>query len=86
MNLNHGMLRRLERTRFGARDAMSAMLSFLGWSSRMRSGQDGAPDMAALHPPRRFRVYADLIFPLPDAESAPVVRPAAPARKDGEGR
>jgi hypothetical protein len=38
----------------------------------------------AQHPPRRFRVYADLIFPLPDAESTPVVRPAVPAREDGE--
>jgi hypothetical protein len=40
----------------------------------------------ALHPPRRFRVYADLILPLPDAESTPIVRPAAPAREGGEGR
>ena len=38
----------------------------------------------ALHPPRRFRVYADLIFPLPDPETTPVVRPAVPAREEGE--
>ena len=38
----------------------------------------------AFHPPRRFRVYADLVFPLPDAETAPVVRPAVPVGEDGE--
>jgi hypothetical protein len=38
----------------------------------------------AQHPPRRFRVYADLLTPLPDAKSTPVVRPAVPAREDGE--
>jgi hypothetical protein len=39
----------------------------------------------AWHPPRRFRMYADLIVPLPEAEQAPVGRPAVPVREDGEG-
>ena len=38
----------------------------------------------ALHPPRRFRVYADLISPVPDAETKPVLRPAAPPHQEGE--
>jgi hypothetical protein len=85
MNLTRCTVHRLGRTRFKTRSAMSALLlTCLGWFSRLRSGQDSFPGASALHPPRRFRVYADLIFPMPDAESTPVVRPAVPAGEDGE--
>jgi hypothetical protein len=56
----------------------------LRWPGQRRPERDGSRDWSNLHPPRRFRVYADLIFPLPDAESAPMVRPAVPAGEDGE--
>ena len=38
----------------------------------------------ALHPPRRFRMYADLITPVNDAVTGPGVPGAGPAREDGE--
>jgi hypothetical protein len=50
------------------------------WLGRRREERSG------LHPPRRFCVYADLISPLPDAETTPVVRPAVPVGEDGERR
>jgi hypothetical protein len=56
----------------------------LRWPGQRRPESDGGQDASSLHPPRRFRVYADLIFPLPDAESTPVVRPAVPAREESE--
>jgi hypothetical protein len=66
--------------RYRERSGMLAwMLNLLRWPGRRRGGRSG------LHPPRRFRVYADLIAPLPDAETTPVVRPAVPVREDGEG-
>ena len=38
-----------------------------------------------LHPPGRGRVYADLVTPLPEAVSGPVVRRAVPPA-GGDGR
>jgi hypothetical protein len=85
MNLTRCLIRRLERIRFDVRHDMSAaLLTCLRLLSRLPSEQDGAPNASALHPPRRFRVYADLIFPLPDAEGTPVVRSAVPAREESE--
>jgi hypothetical protein len=57
------------------------------WHATIRKGRNGMRwwwrrRRQACHPPRRFRVYADLIAPLPEAEKAPVVRPAVPVRED----